>query len=281
MTDIPINKQLNCQRMIEFNSFQTDYWHNDELCWLIKYLKDNHFPKDKIYSIWKEFRKIDKPEFDDKMLEDNFDSFYNSAMRVSISKTYPQIIIYQEEIDYINSLAAPLWIRQFVYLMMLHIKVTGDEIYDFLPFVDYYKFLSIKNNHSTILKRQLSKTLKKFGILKDIEIVEEYDELPVCDEKGLQIGVENNVTIINKRLQIRLLVGTCNNVFVKYENILDAILNIGIINSNYKCPVCGNQYEYTERMQRNICEECYRKQRQKRKNFARDQKRRKTPLSVF
>ena len=264
MVIIPINRPINCERMLKTGDFQTLYWHNEELTWLIRFLRQKRTPKEKIYQIWKSFRAKDKPEYDEEALRENFKSFYDNSLCVVFNDKYSVLRLYQEEIDYINSLPAPLWIRQYIYMLLLHIKGTSNENYDFLPYDDYYRFLAIKNNHSSILKAQLIKKLRSFGIVKNVKVSETYDELPVCNEDGLQVGVENNVTVVNERLSIKLPIKSPKTVVKDYINIMDAIGDMDkYIHSYYKCPVCGATYEFTNRMQRGVCKSCYIKQRNK------------------
>ena len=39
-TIIPINKKVNSERMLKTGEFQTEYFHNDEMTWLISYLRN-------------------------------------------------------------------------------------------------------------------------------------------------------------------------------------------------------------------------------------------------
>lgn len=270
MIIIPIDKKINCQRMLSTKEFQTKYWHNEELCWLIKYLKLNRYSKENIYQNWKFFRLKDKNEYDEEMLYCDFKSF-NKLSKTVVFKDRPKIFVYQEEINYINSLPIPLWIRQYVYFLLLHIKCTENIYYDCLPYYDYYRLLPITDKHEK-LRYNLLKKLKQLGIVENTEIIEKHKSLPICDENGFVVGIENDVVVTDTRLKINLNINHYSEPIKIYVTILDALNDIDKINANYKCPICGKEYEFTKRMKRDICQSCYAKKRNKQKNYARDHK---------
>lgn len=262
---VPINKQLNCKRMLETNEFQTKHWHNEELVWLIKYLREARQPKERIYNCWKRFRSKDKPDYDELLLKENFKSYYNNSFNSVFKKQYPVIIVYQNEIDYINSLPAPLWIRQYIYILTLHSRAANCDTYDHLPFDEYHWFLDITDAHTSILKSRLIEKLREFKILKAVKIEETYESLPIIDEDGFVVGYEHETSIINERIAIKLPVESKGDIKYEYVTILDALNDVGKINNNYKCPICGKEYEFTKRMKRDICQSCYAKRRRENK----------------
>lgn len=269
---VPINKPLNCQRMVSSGEFQTEHWHNEELVWLIKYLREKKWPNEKIYQKWKYFRAKDKPDYDENLFKENFKSYFNNSFNAVFKKKYSTIIVYQDEIDYINSIPAPLWVRQYIYILTIHSRASGYDTYDHLPFDEYHWFLSIVNNNTSILKSRLIARLRELEILKIVGIKEMYESLPIIDDNGFIVGYENEATIINERLTVKLPVKIKSNKRFKYVTILDALKDIGKIHSIYKCPICGKEYEFTKRMQRDICINCYTKKRNKQKHYARANK---------
>ena len=105
------------------------------------------------------------------------------------------------------------------------------------------------------------KKLREFNIINNIQVVEKHEALYKIDEFGFPIGIENDVTVINERLSIKLPIEIYSKPIKIYQTVLDAIADVSIINNIYKCPICGTVYEFTNHMQRNICKECYLKQR--------------------
>lgn len=264
MIIIPINRELNCERMLESGKLQTEHWHAEECLWLIKYLRKKKFPENEVFEKWKYFWKQHKIEYDDDDFERNFKSFSGNAATVVFKGYYPKIIVYQDEIDYINSLPAPLWIRQYIYILMLHSKATGNDTYDYLPYDDYHWWLSLKGTNSSEIRGRLAGKLKEFGIIKIIKIKETHEWLPEIDEYGNPIGFEHEVTIENDRLRIELPVKIINEENkVVYKTILDALDDIGKIHSLYKCGQCGKTFEFSLRTQRTICSDCYKEARKK------------------
>lgn len=252
--------------MLETGNFQTKYWHNEELCWLIKFLKLKKYSVDKIYEQWRTFRLKDKPTFDEDMLNLNFKSFCKTSKNV-VFEDLPKIYVYQEEIDYINSLPAPLWVRQYVYFLLLHVKIEHAEYYDSLPYLDYFRFLSITDKHERV-RDGLLKKLRALEIITNVEIKEHYNAFPICDNLGFVIGYENNVDVINIRLKINLDIQCCSDPIGVYDTILDAIQEVYRINSDYKCPSCGKIYSFNKFTKRDICENCYKQKRRTNKTNA-------------
>ena len=55
-TIIPINKKVNSERMLKTGEFQTEYFHNDEMTWLISYLRNvKKMDKKQIFAKWVHF----------------------------------------------------------------------------------------------------------------------------------------------------------------------------------------------------------------------------------
>ena len=261
MLIIPINKKINCERMLKTGKFQSEHWHADECVWLIKYLRTKKKSEKEVFEKWKFFWKQHKPEYDDDDFKQNYKSFSGNATTVLL-KDYPKTVVYQDEIDYINSLPLPLWMRQYVYILLIHSKTTCNDKYDHLPYADYHWWLSIKNNHSSDHKAALAVRLKELGIIKIVHVKEDYELLPEIDEFGNLIGYERNASVINDRLQFCLpvVIKHQDNKIV-YDTIVDALGDINKINDAYRCDICGKKFRINTRTQRYICDECWNNKR--------------------
>lgn len=259
---IPVDRVVNCKRMLATGRLQTEHFHADECLWLVKYLRDKRYPESEIFEKWKFFWSQHKTTYDDDDFKCNFKSFSGNARNVIFNK-YLKIEIFQEEIDYINSLPLPLWMRQYIYVLLLHSKATGNNKYDSLPYDDYHWWLDIKNRHDSDHKAILAVKLKELGIVKIVHIVEHYESFPEINNDGELIGYAQNVDIINDRLQFLLPVQITSTDSVKYETILDALNDMVKINNLYRCPLCGTTFQINNKTKRYICDDCYLKNRKK------------------
>lgn len=257
MIFIPIDRDVNSKRLLSTNSFQTKKWHNEELVWLIKYLTTLGKSNDDIYETWKYFYKKDKPDYEEADYQIVFKSFVKNSVkskRVKYNKPY----IYQEEVDYINSLPVPLWIRQYMFIILLHSRTVKQEEFMFFQIDEYKHFLSIKNTNISLLQHQISKWLSQYNFAKKIEVKEHYDVMPDSDYGS----IEYDVDCVDIKFLIRSPVNNCSNK-IKFETILDALNNINIyIVSEMVCPICGERFLIKPKQKLYICDNCYKKHRQ-------------------
>ena len=269
-TIIPINKKVNSERMLKTGEFQTEYFHNDEMTWLISYLRNvKKLDEKDIFVKWVPFYLKNEnvtPEY----ARDQFKSFWSSSYKYVMKDKNPEIVIWQEEIDYINSLPVAKWIRQYMFILILHVRTTGNELYDYLPLGDYRKFLSTTNEHVSEMKDTLMKVLRQYDFVKDVEIEEHHDILETFDEYGNPCGVEYDVVIKNNRLQIKSPICKYGGeIGYKYKTILDGLKDLQEIKDTYICPECGKEFVFNNKTQTCICDECRdkkEKERLKQKN---------------
>lgn len=263
MIFIPIDREINSKRLLSTHTFQTKKWHNEELVWLVKYLTALKKTEAEIFETWKYFYQKDKPnyeEYDYKMI---FGSFLKNSKKSKQIK-YNRPYIYQEEIDYINSLPVPLWIRQYIFIILLHSRTVGQEEFLFFQINEYKHFLSIKNTNVSLLQYQISKWLLQYGFAEKIEIKEHYDIMPDSDYGG----VEYDVDCIDVKFLIHSPVKHCVDK-IKFETILDALDNIdNYIVNEMVCPVCGKTFQIKTKQKVYICEDCYKKRRRQNKTIA-------------
>lgn len=276
--DIPIDKTDNCIRMLNTGQYQTEHFKTKEDWWLIKYLRNKYTKselsekeiKDEIRNIWEPIYKtrFNKEEMasHDFYIDVYFQQAYGKCKNISLSQKYYPITIYQEELDYINSLPAPKWFREFIFIFLGHCKTIGSFTCKAAPIAEYMRYLTLSTNNRDAISSTIYDKLKTFGLWKETSRITTTD------------GRYGEPTqIINVSFDFCFpLFDTKTTAFVFYRQI-DLLKRLDLITNTYICESCGEEFEIKNRTQRLICDECYKKQRQKRKNFARDQKR-KTPL---
>ena len=264
-TIIPINKKVNSERMLKTGEFQTEYFHNDEMTWLISYLRNvKKLDKKDIFVKWVPFYLKNEnviPEY----ASDQFKSFWASSYKYIMKDKNPEIVMWQEEIDYINSLPIAQWIRQYMFILILHVRTTGNELYDYLPLGDYRKFLSTTNKNPSEMKDTLMKVLRQYDFVKDVEIEEHHDILETFDEYGNPCDVEYDVVIKNNRLQIKSPICKYGGeIGYRYKTILDGLKDLQEIKDTCICSECGKEFVFYNKTQTYICDECWNKKEKER-----------------
>lgn len=264
-TIIPINKKVNSERMLKTGEFQTEYFHNDEMTWLISYLRNvKKMDKKQIFAKWVHFY-VKNENITPEYAKDQFKSFWISSYKHTMKDKNPEIVIWQEEIDYINSLPIAKWLREYMYIILLHTRATGNELYDYLPLGDYRKFLSTTNKNPSEMKETLMKVLRQYNFVKDVEIEEHHDTLETFDEYGNPCGVEYDVVIKNNRLQIKSPICKYGGeIGYRYKTILDGLKDLREIKDTYICPECGKEFIFNNKAQTYICDECWNKKEKER-----------------
>jgi hypothetical protein len=250
--------------MLKTGEFQTEYFHNDEMTWLISYLRNvKKLDEKDIFVKWVPFYLKNEnvtPEY----ARDQFKSFWASSYKYVMKDKNPEIVMWQEEIDYINSLPIAQWIRQYMFILILHVRTTGNELYDYLPLGDYRKFLSTTNEHVSEMKDTLMKVLRQYDFVKDVEIEEHHDILEKFDEYGNPCDVEYDVIIKNNRLQIKSPICKYGGeIGYRYKTILDGLKDLQEIKDTCVCSECGKEFVYNNKTQRTICDECWYENKKK------------------
>ena len=269
-TIIPINKKVNSERMLKTGEFQTECFHNDEMTWLISYLRNvKKMDKKQIFAKWVHFY-VKNENITPELAADHFKSFWNSSFVYSIRKnsSWPEPYIWQEEIDYINSIPVAKWLREYMYIILLHTRATGNELYDYLPLGDYRKFLSTTNKNPSEMKETIMKVLRQFNFIEDVEVEEHHDMLEIFDESGNPCGIEYDVTIKNNRLKIKSPICKYGGeIGYNYKTILDGLKDIQEIKDTCICSECGREFVFNNKTQRIICDECWKKKEKERKRL--------------
>ena len=271
---IPIDKTDNCERMLKTGQYQTDTMKDKEDWWFIKYLKIKYKKKGlSEQELKKTIKAIWAPIFNTRFAKEEeqeyifyvnrrFEDIYNSNKNIVLTPAYHSIIIYQNELDYINSLPAPKWFREFVFIFLGHCKTTKKFIWDFAPISIYAPYLSLKVRDKDIIGCSTYSKLNSFGLWKDLSSI---------------VVVEDNVhgnteELWNSKFEFQFPVPEFGPVAIKFDRQIDLLRNLDLITNKYRCKICGEEFEINNRTQRLICDKCYKKQRNKNKHRARDNK---------
>ena len=208
---------------------------------LIRYLRDKQYDYSEVLDIWK--NKIENQEYkksielSEKDREKYFDILWKKSFNFDF-KPGNKIIIYKEEIDFINNLLTSLWIKQYVFVMMCIYKYFGEK------WCLYNQDIKIFCYSCTSLKRERVDSMK---ILQEtISDNNLYDI--VCRKQNAYF----KINFLKEEGDICYEIDEPRDV----EKIIDCIKSEKI------CQKCGKPFSYTYKTKHmELCHECWLKKR--------------------
>lgn len=259
---LPINIIENCKRMIEFRQYQLPSSRGKEDLWLCKYLKDKKYSKEDAYNIW---LSIYQSKYGNILGEDyepdaKFSEYWNNCDKVRLRENCNVIVIYQEELDFINSTNFALWEKQYMLLLSAYCKARNktDYVRDKFPPSELKKMV-VRPKRKANDFADLYNKMVDVGFLQErtIKTFNQYD------------GEYDTNTYVKMHVY-----QTSGTAVIKVNTILDISMYFDKITMHKKCKECGQLFEYHSKTQRDVCEKCYKKQRlQKQKDCHQHQSR--------
>lgn len=277
---IPVDRIINSKRMLESNEFQTRHFHNDEMLWLITYLrKVKKLDEQSIFAKWVPFY-LKKEGVTPEYARDVFKPFWDRSKTFYLRANYKEAAINQKEISYINSLPIPKWVKQYFFMLLIHTRVTDNIYYDSLPFEEYHWYLDTTNHNYDDMKKTIMKYANEYGFVKNIKIKEVYDTLDDVTDDGWQIASDygQKVIYVDKFEICSPAYDESEEFDYIYESILDALEDMNdLIHNRSICSKCGKEFAFNPKSKRHVCDECWKQERQAIKNKYRDEwRKRKT-----
>ena len=227
---------------------------NQQEIMFVKYLLTIGKDKLECFNEWLHLKNGVAHEFkkDTEQQVIQFKYVYNAALRVSneiLNKEITNVEIYQEEIDYLNNLDAPVWMRQFWGIMLVNYKFKK-QIYNNVKF---------------------STTLRAWAFRQ----ITELDQLVYSNHaqqlrnKEIELGERLiNVYLSNdKKPMLCYTMDCCRNSgtpVLKIDDIQDSKQILKLITKSFKiCSICGKHFTASSKSKREMCDDCYRKYRRK------------------
>lgn len=252
----------NCKRIIETKHFPNEESYEKsnmtlQHIVLFKYLEEiEHKSKKEIKDFWlltdspflEELPQDDKDEWITvefeklwTMRNKNMINFSKSSNKVY---DYP---IFQEEIDYINSLDCDTWIRKALFLMLGCAKHNKNGLLKFNYTTTAWIEKTISPNHKIRDKVvKLGRVNSQYGL---------YSFVGRTTKKGLRSNWLK-LHFMKKEGTVCQLVYSPNNL----KDFLDLIKDKTNI-----CPECGKEFTKSTKAQTNLCEDCYKIHRRQKK----------------
>lgn len=243
MNNYIFNWEKNCEKILKDKKYTTIKNRIMEQIFLFAYLKKKGMDEDEIYNIW--LNDIEEPEYRNtvKISDDNkrkyFDLIWSKAKNIEIKKT-EKIILYKNEIDYINSLQTSLWVKQYILSMLCVYKFFASD------WCEYKKNIKTFCYSCTSLGR------------------ERIDSIKILNEAMLKYNLYD---IIMKNNKLYYKMNFCNNkgeVEYELEDPRQISEIIDCLKCEKVCSICGKTFTYTYRTKNmDKCHECWLKERNK------------------
>lgn len=241
MNNVIFDWESNSLKIMETGRYSTNNRQYLEQLNLISLLIEQGYDKQSIYSIWKNTDSLILSKIKDDIDEIDFvfNRIYLNAKSWKVSKGN-QIKIYQEEIDYINSLEVLPWIKEYLLALLSVYKfyskpwcLYSEDIRRFCFSTTYY------GRERDKMRIHLSDCLNRYepyriytgenGAYFKCNFAKETGELLVTIEEPRQVQETFK--------------------YIKNEKV---------------CNECGNKFEYNSKTIRNeLCPECSKKLRYK------------------
>jgi len=209
--------------------------------YFIRYLLGLNYSKDQMYQFWLSIENgtAKSFEYDPEEQKTLFEKQYNAAiLRGVLNEIEYDCNIYQEEISWLNSLAAPLWFRQYIFGMYVLYKSMKKK-YSYVEYKKKWCSYVLKQCKNQFQYKRKSETISKWN--RDCGLpmkLYPYDNKVFFSFKDIQCHKEN---IVAENISIEN--------FDEYFNLLEE--------KTFICPQCGEKMELNEHSKRKICEKCW------------------------
>ena len=159
----------NSQNILDGKGYTTKAHQTFEQIMLFRYLLDLGYTYDEIYKKWVETNSLLIQRTADDMQERQkwFAKLLQGASKKKIL-TGNKIKIYQEEIDFINSMNVSLWVKQYALAMLCVYKWYGKEWcpYDDKIKVFCYSVTDIKRESRDGIPKILSEAINEYNLFE-------------------------------------------------------------------------------------------------------------------
>lgn len=247
-------KKIHRSKLINLSGQDKRHKIKQEIVYLA-FLRDHlHFNNQRIFKEWKKIKNgvaaLFATDTEQQLIE--FYHLYKKSSsekytKLNYSRPLDPINIYEEEINFLNSLEVPLWVKQY-----------------WLSLLFYYKF-ACQSSHRV----QISSSLNNWAINNCTAIIDER----YSDKQDLiaKYKIKIKKPIINYLPKTSQEHYNCyemsflqNNgrVLGKYKNINQINDAIKLLKETlYICPKCGCKFIKSSRSKTDLCPECYKTKR--------------------
>lgn len=246
---LPVNKINHCISMLQSRSFLSEKNFRKESTWLICYLKKQKMSIDEIYNIWKEMMlKLDPDCEETGLLQRTFDLLFAGAKRVRLG-SMRSVIIFQEEIDAINAVFLPLWVKRFLLTLYVCCKIRGKSVIDEDCFDMFDEIIHLCGKQRVRLEEKefLINRLEQAGLLKcnNSEYTDSFGDIMVTLNYSFAFARDDGIVGFS--------------IFTPY----DLPEFYSMLKNEFKCERCGKMFERGSKSKSMLCPECKKRKRNK------------------
>lgn len=239
---LPVNKINHCISMLQSRSFLSEKNFRKESTWLICYLKKQKMSIDEIYNIWKEMMLKLDPDYEETgLLQRTFDLLCAGAKRVRLG-SMRSVIIFQEEIDAINAVFLPLWVKRFLLTLYVCCKIRGKSVIDEDCFDMFDEIIHLCGKQRVRLEEKefLINRLEQAGLLKcnNSEYTDSFGDIMVTLNYSFAFARDDGIVGFS--------------IFTPY----DLPEFYSMLKNEFKCERCGKMFEKSSWGKSNLCKEC-------------------------
>lgn len=255
----PLNQVLNVHRMLETGQYQISFSRGVEDVWLAAYLFQNGYSFEDAEAVWIPIYETRYPKEKKETYDCMFEKYWRKGTKYTLETQRP-ITIYQEEIDAINVVDLSMRCKEFALVLLAYAKSQGFRRIVAQSGSQYGNDKDFSKYIGTIIHR-FTKSGGKHG---------EKNEWFLCAEAGL---LKQTITFpknkAGEELKPRvyydiLYITKGGTVAYNFDTICDIQQAFESLKCELVCKKCGKRFKRVPHTQRNICEECWDKQRTER-----------------
>lgn len=252
----PLNQVLNVHRMLETGQYQISSSRGSEDIWLAAYLFQNGYSFEEAEAVWIPIYETRYPKEKKETYDNMFDLYWRKGTKYTL-KTQRPITIYQEEIDVINAADLNMRCKEFALVLLAYAKSQG-----------FRRIVSQNGNahkREEDFSKRIGTIIRRF--VKSGGKHGEKNEWFLCTEAGL---LKYTATFPKNRagedLKPRvyydiLYIANGGTVAYNFDTICDIQQAFESLKCELICKQCGKRFEKKPHTQRDICEECWKKQK--------------------
>ena len=269
----------NCQKIYKTGTLTTEdpsdrkIVHRQEIVYLVFLRTVLHKSEEECYNMWRAIRNGTASIYarDEEQLRNRFCLAYNKSQQkkyadIKLDAPLVPVVIYKEEVDFLDDLDAPRWVKQYWAALLLYYKFAGQT--------------TGRVQKSSALNawciRHVDYKKKNYGG-KCQDIIAKYKM-----QAGRQIILDFPARMTESYPCYR-------PAFIKYRGTpvlvcrnvgeVDRLMNM-IPDSTRACLRCGTRFSVTARTQRSLCSACYKLQRLRDKALSESRRREKMAKEV-
>lgn len=219
----------------------------------VKYLLMKNLTGPQILEYWRRIKNGMAAVFSDdpELRISTFGRIYKAAQNIpekDFNRHYVPVKIYKSEINFLNKVDAPIWVKQYWMTMLIYWKFASQHT----------KNVNIDTTLCNWAMRHTSLKDTRFGLYQD----------KIAQYNHLKSGYVMNTGIIKSRncrnYWFDWSVEKSNEEFVEIKNLDNCKTALKLLSGTRpKCRLCGKTFDLSLRRHTDLCPECYAIERKK------------------